>query len=115
ADYLLRSQRAPIVDRITVSPLAAVPGGESVVSAEAEVVCRGRSAHLEVTLTNPTDERVRAALSTPYGARPVVMVQPGETAERSLPTRGTEAEPGEVTVPTDGSSTAYPYPATSCD
>jgi len=115
ADYLLRSQRAPIVDRITVSPLAAVPGGESVVSAEAEVVCRGRSAHLEVTLTNPTDERVRAALSTPYGARPVVMVQPGETAERSLPTRGTEAEPGEVTVTIDGSSTAYPYAGNSCD
>lgn len=98
-----------------VSPLSAVVADdEGALAVEAEIVCRGSRAFLEVRLTNPSQSAVRAALSTPFGSRPVVTMQPGATAERTIPTRGTEASSGTVSVTVDNAVSTVPYEGGSC-
>jgi hypothetical protein len=116
ADYNLRADEAPIVDRITVSPLSdvRVQTPASPVTAEAEAVCRGKRAALEVRVTNTSDAKVAAEIETDLGTRDRGALGAGKTWTETFPARSGALAAGKVTVTADGVSTTHLYDATTC-
>ncbi len=111
ADYNLRADEAPIVDRIAVSPLSAAVAP---VAAEAESRCVGPRAFVVVRAENVSEERQRAIVSTPYGEKSTGALASGDSASRAFPVRSQDAEPGEATVTVGDAAVTAPYDGISC-
>ncbi|MFD2024561.1 LamG-like jellyroll fold domain-containing protein [Promicromonospora aerolata] len=109
-DFPLRSRWAPIVDRITVSPLAA-PLRTGVT---AEAVCRGPRAFLAVGTTNVADEPVDVRVDGALGTRSTEDLAPGDTWRQTFPARSTTLEAGSVTVTAAGVTTEHAFPEVAC-
>ncbi|GAB2476405.1 Ig-like domain-containing protein [Promicromonospora xylanilytica] len=109
-DFPLRSRWAPVVDRITVSPLAA-PIRTQVAT---ETVCRGARAFLVVSTTNVGDEAVGVRVAGTLGARSTEDLAPGDSWRQTFPARSTSLEAGSVTVTAAGVTTEHTYPPVDC-
>jgi len=115
ADYNLRADEAPIVDRITVSPLAAPTGGQvSPVEVTVQARCLAGKAYVAVRATNTSDGAVPVGLATPYGTRAADAVQPGASLYQSFAVRAAAVGDGEATVTAGGVTTTHAFDATDC-
>ncbi|MCK0117785.1 Ig-like domain-containing protein [Isoptericola sp. S6320L] len=116
ADYLLRSQWAPIVDRITVSPLArsqaAAPA--SPVAVDVATECRGRKPFVVVTATNTSDARTDVTVTVGGDVRTRDVLKPGKSWKLPFAAAGRTVEAGEVTVTAGGVTTAHAHEAVGC-
>ncbi|WP_129788630.1 LamG-like jellyroll fold domain-containing protein [Promicromonospora panici] len=110
-DFPLRSRWAPVVDRITVSPLAAPVRTE----VTTKTACVASRAFLMVSTRNvsaaPLDVRVEGEL----GKRSTRDLAPGETWRQTFAARATSLAAGSVTVTASGVATEHAYPAVTCD
>ncbi|WP_277212159.1 LamG-like jellyroll fold domain-containing protein [Isoptericola croceus] len=115
-DVPLRSRWAPIVDRISVSPLSAGRAGTvaSPVEVSVEPRCVGGRVRLAVRATNVSDAAVPVEISTTYGSKAANGVAPGESLYQAFNTRSAEIEAGEVTVTADGVVTAHEHEGSTC-
>ena len=115
-DFPLRSAWAPVVDRLTVSPLgtplAAAP--TSPVSVQVVPECRGRKPFVEVTVTNDSDERTDVTVAALGTERTRDTLRPGKSWTQPFPATGRSVDAGEVTVTAGGVSTTHAYDAESC-
>lgn len=115
ADYNLEADEAPIVDRITVSPLsAALSSATSPVSVEVEARCRGAKPFVEVTVANESDERTGVTVAALGAERTRDGLRPGKSWTQPFPASGRSLDAGEVTVTAGGVSTTHAYDAESC-
>ncbi|WP_277212160.1 LamG-like jellyroll fold domain-containing protein [Isoptericola croceus] len=116
ADYNLEADAAPIVDRITVSPLSAGSAGEaaSPVEVAVEPRCLGGRVRLAVRATNVSDAAVPVEISTTYGSKAKEAVVPSESLYQAFNTRSAEIEAGEVTVTAGGVVTAHEHEGSTC-
>jgi len=115
ADYLLRADEAPVVDRITVSPLAApTTGTTSPVEVTVAPRCLAGKAYLAVRATNVGDAAVPVSLTTPFGAKAADAVAPGASLYQSFAVRAASLDAGEVSVVAAGVTTTHAYEGTSC-
>ncbi|OLT55113.1 hypothetical protein [Cellulosimicrobium sp. CUA-896] len=77
---------APIVDRITVSPLSATASTPaSPVEVTTQVRCLAGKAYLAVRATNTSDAAVPVELSTAYGSKASDAVAPGKSLYQRSP------------------------------
>jgi hypothetical protein len=113
-DFPLRSRWAPVVDRITVSPLAA-PRATATTEVTTEAVCRGPRAFLVVSTRNITEEALDVRVAGPLGERAHEDLAPGRTWRQTFPARSSALEAGAVTVTAAGAATEHDYPAVTCD
>ncbi|GAA4709514.1 Ig-like domain (group 4) [Promicromonospora umidemergens] len=113
-DFPLRSRWAPVVDRITVSPLAAAQRAEAV-KTTVEGVCRGPRAFLVVSTKNVTGERLDVRVSGELGNRSTEHLAPGRTWRQTFPARSSALAAGSVTVTAAGVTTEHTYPPVDCD
>ncbi|WP_278235686.1 LamG-like jellyroll fold domain-containing protein [Isoptericola sp. AK164] len=113
ADYLLRSQWAPIVDRITVSPLAhvVVP---SPVTVQVATECRGKAAFVVAEVTNTSGERTDVTVTGLGDERTRDVLKPGKTWRQPFSAESPTLEAGELTVTAGGVTTTHPYEAVTC-
>lgn len=111
ADYNLRADEAPIVDRLTVSPLSAAP---TTVAAEAETRCVGSRAYVVVRAENISDASQRVQIETTYGTSSVGVLDPGDRAARSFTVRAADAPAGEAVVSSADASVTQPYDGITC-
>lgn len=115
-DFPLRSAWAPVVDRITVSPLstplAAAPTSPVAVQVVAE--CRGRKPFVEVTVTNDSAERTDVTVAALGAEKTREVLRPGQSWTRPFPATGRSLDAGEVTVTAGGVTTTHAYDAESC-
>lgn len=112
-DFPLRSQWAPIVDRIAVSPLSSAVGAAPV-SVEVGSRCVGGKVQLTVRTTNISDEPVSVDISTAYGDRTIGRLGAERSATRAFAVRSETADAGEVIVTAAGVETTQPYENISC-
>ncbi|MFP3712662.1 hypothetical protein [Puerhibacterium sp. TATVAM-FAB25] len=116
ADYNLRADEAPIVNRITVSPLSAtlLATPASPVDIAATGVCRGPRAFLEVKVTNSSDRPVGVAIATDHGTRERGPLAAGKEWRQTFPTKSGALDAGTVTVTADGVEATADYEGVSC-
>ncbi|WP_265522990.1 LamG-like jellyroll fold domain-containing protein [Oerskovia flava] len=114
ADFLLRARHAPIVDRITVSPLTASTAATSPVEVTAESRCIGSRAYVAVRATNVSDAAVDVTLTTPYGSRSRAEVGPGQSHFQSFAVRAATVAAGSAEVEAGGVTTTHEYDAATC-
>ncbi|NDO90090.1 LamG-like jellyroll fold domain-containing protein [Cellulosimicrobium composti] len=112
---LLRSEQAPIVDRIIVSPLAA-PAGDPAGPVEVTVQarCLAGTAYVAVRATNTSDAAVPVELATPYGTRAADAVRPGASLYQAFAVRAATVDAGEATVTAGGVTTTHAFDGTDC-
>lgn len=110
-DFPLRSRWAPIVDRITVSPLRAPT---SPVDVEVATQCSDEEARVLVRVTNGSGERVAASVEALGDTRERDVLQPGKTWRQPFGAGVRTLDAGEVTVTAGGVVTTHAYDATSC-
>ncbi|SMF16011.1 Ig-like protein group 4 [Cellulosimicrobium cellulans J34] len=115
ADYNLRADEAPIVDRITVSPLAA-PAGDPAGPVEVTVQarCLAGTAYVAVRATNTSAAAVPVELGTPYGTRAADAVRPGASLYQAFAVRAATVDAGEATVTAGGVTTTHAFDGTDC-
>ncbi|WP_265521705.1 LamG-like jellyroll fold domain-containing protein [Oerskovia flava] len=94
---LLRSQYAPHLDKITITPTSAVAADELDVTIEAAARCLGGRAFLTVRATNDEDDPVDLTVTTPFGKKSFADVGPGKSAFQTFNSRATALEPGTAT------------------
>jgi hypothetical protein len=109
-DFPLRSRWAPVVDRITVAPLAAAVRTE----VTAEAVCRGPRAFLVVSTRNISSEPLDVRVVSALGKRSTQDLAPGRTWRQTFPARSASLAAGSVTVTASGVATDHAYPAADC-
>jgi hypothetical protein len=112
-DFPLRSRWAPVVDRITVSPLAAARAG-AITEVTTETVCRGPRAFLAVSTRNVSDEPVDVRIDSSLGKRATQDLAPGDTWRQTFSARTSALADGSVTVTAAGVATEHTYPAVDC-
>ncbi len=113
ADYNLEADEAPIVDRITVSALAA-QRVVSPVDVAVTTACRGRAAFVHVTATNTTDERSDVTIAALGESRSRDVLRPGRAWTVPFAAGSVGLDAGEVTVTAGDVETTHPYDGTSC-
>ncbi|MDR7385711.1 LamG-like jellyroll fold domain-containing protein [Promicromonospora iranensis] len=113
-DFPLRSRWAPIVDRITVSPLAA-PLAASTIEVTTESICRGPRAFVTVSTRNVSDEPLDVRIDGTLGKRATQELAAGDSWRQSFSARKAALKAGSVTVTADGVATEHAYPAVACD
>lgn len=112
---LLRSEQAPIVDRITVSPLSATASQPtSPVEVTAQSRCLAGKAYVAVRATNTSDAAVPVELSTAYGSKAADAVAPGTSLYQAFAVRSTDVEAGEATVTAGGVTTTHAFDGATC-
>ncbi len=116
ADYNLRADEAPIVDRITVSPLSAVraEAPASPVSVTATTECRGRQAFVVVEVTNTSDAATDVTVTAGGESRERDTLKPGKSWRLPFAAGASAVEAGTVTVTAGGVSTEHAHEAVSC-
>ncbi len=112
-DFAMRSQWAPIIDRMTVSPLAATSAAAPV-SVEVMSRCVAGRVQMVVRTTNTTGEALPVDIVTPYGARTIKALEAESAAAYAFATRSAAPPAGEVAVIADGVETIHPYDASNC-
>jgi hypothetical protein len=109
-DFPLRSRWAPVVDRITVSPLAAPRRAEVTV----RTTCSGPRALLVVSTRNVSDVPLDVRVDGVFGKRLVEDLAPGRTWSQTFPSRTSALAAGSVTVTAAGVASEHDYPAVTC-
>jgi hypothetical protein len=109
-DFPLRSRWAPVVDRITVSPLAAPRRAEVTVG----TTCSGPRALLVVSTRNVSDVPLDVRVDGVLGKRLVEDLAPGRTWSQTFPSRTSALAAGTVTVTAAGVASEHDYPAVTC-
>ncbi|ROP26553.1 LamG-like jellyroll fold domain-containing protein [Pseudokineococcus lusitanus] len=97
---LLRSEWAPNLDTLRVTPLVASdaePEPQLDVAVAVESRCVGRNTFLQVTMTNDEDARVAFTATSPHGQVTVPQLAPDRTTGRAIRPRATSVPAGEVT------------------
>ncbi|MEV0954270.1 LamG-like jellyroll fold domain-containing protein [Promicromonospora sp. NPDC050249] len=112
-DFPLRSRWAPVVDRITVSPIA-VPRVQAVTEVTTEAICRGPRAFLAVSTRNVSDEPLDVRIASELGKRSTTGLAPGDTWRQTFPTRSSVLAAGSVTVTAAGIATEHAYEGMTC-
>jgi hypothetical protein len=84
------------------------------ITASAATRCVAGSVTLAVTVTNHAEQTVTASITTPFGQRPEVVLQPGRSATVSFSTRAAETDGGDLRVSTDAEEVTVSYAAASC-
>ncbi|AEG42898.1 LamG-like jellyroll fold domain-containing protein [Isoptericola variabilis] len=110
ADYNLRADEAPIVDRITVSPLSAV----SPVAVRAVTECRGKRAFVVVDVTNTSGAATDVAVTALGETRERDTLAAGKSWRLPFAADAASLEAGEVTVTASGVNTLHAYPEVTC-
>ncbi|WP_069385552.1 LamG-like jellyroll fold domain-containing protein [Cellulosimicrobium cellulans] len=115
ADYNLRADEAPIVDRITVSPLSATASTPaSPVEVTAQARCLAGKAYVAVRATNTSDAAVAVELSTPYGSKASDAVAPDASLYQAFAVRSAGVDAGEATVTAGGVTTTHAFDGATC-
>jgi hypothetical protein len=114
ADYNLRADEAPIIDRITVSPLSAVRV-PSPVTVTATAECRGKQAFVVVEVTNTSDGATGVTVAAFGESRERDTLKPGKSWRLPFAAGTPAAEAGAVTVTAGGVSTEHAYEEVACD
>lgn len=109
-DFPLRSRWAPVIDRITVSPLAAPRRTE----VTAETSCTGPRAVLVVSTRNVSDVPLDVRVDGVLGKRSVEDLAPGRTWSQTFSARSASLAAGSVTVTASGVATDHAYEAVTC-
>lgn len=109
-DFPLRSRWAPVVDRITASPLA-VPLRTEVTT---ETGCVGGRGFLVVSTRNVSAEPIDVRVSGVLGKRSTQDLAPGRTWRQTFSARSASLAAGSVTVTASGVATEHAYPAVDC-
>ncbi|WP_236088652.1 LamG-like jellyroll fold domain-containing protein [Antribacter soli] len=107
---LLRADEAPVVDRITVSPLS-IP---LPVQVEATAGCLGPRVFLTVGVTNVSDGPVDVTVASPLGTRTGEDVAAGRRWEQVFPARSASLAAGTVEVTAGGATTEHSYAGVAC-
>ncbi|WP_197517520.1 family 43 glycosylhydrolase [Microbacterium karelineae] len=98
----------------TVRLTVTVVGSGADVSAEASTRCIAGSAYVVVAATNDGEGPADIEIATPYGARTLAGVDPGERGSVAISSRQPAIDGGAVTVTADGAPVEAAYDAVTC-
>lgn len=96
----LRANVAPLIDRITVSPLSAVKAALPTLTVDATTSTRkvGTRAYLSVQATNTSTVATSVVIATPFGNKTFPGVAPGQKVSVSMNSTKTSFPAGQVTI-----------------
>ena len=89
-------------------------GDGPAITASAAARCVAGTVMLAVTVANRSEEPVTASITTPFGQKPEMTLQPGRSTTATFSTRTAETAAGDVRVSAEGEETIASYPAASC-